>query len=74
MGAAYRRPRGVDRDVIETIKGAQHGGTVKGFGAIKGRIERGKRRRLAERSSMAVVKVMAKATENLSWRAVCGWG
>ena len=55
-------------------EGAQHSGTVRGLGGIKGRKERGRRRQLAERNNAAVVKVIAKATANLSWRTVCGWG
>lgn len=54
------------REDLEAIKGAQHGGTVRGFGGINGDKERGKRRWLAERNSSAVAKVIAKATANLS--------
>jgi hypothetical protein len=53
-------------DKLGEMKGAQHGGTVKGLGATNGSRERGKRRWLAERSSSAVVKVIANATANLS--------
>ena len=59
---------------MDAIEGAQQRGTVRGFGATKGIKERGKRRWLADRSNAAVVKVMAKATANLSCRAVWGWG
>ena len=41
-------------------KGAQHSGTVRGFGAANGRVDRGRRRYPAERSNDAVVKVIAK--------------
>ena len=67
---AERRRRIEDCEKVEAIKGAQQSGTGRGFGAAKGNKERGRRRWLAERSSAAVVKVMAKATANLSWRAV----
>ncbi len=67
---AERLRRIEDREKVEAIKGAQQSGTVRGFGAARGNKERGRRRWLADRSSAAVVKVMAKATANLSWRAV----
>ncbi len=47
-------------------EGAQHAGTVRGLGGMKGNIDRGKSRWLAERSNEAVVKVIAKATANRS--------
>ena len=53
-------------DKLGEIKGAQHGGTVRGLGAMNGAKERGNRRWLAERSSSAVAKVIANATANLS--------
>ena len=55
-----------DRMEVGGRKGAQHNGTVSGFGAANGRVDRGRRRWLAERSNEAVVKVIAKATANLS--------
>jgi hypothetical protein len=58
--------RDVHREKCKEIDGAQHGGTVRGFGAINGSREWGRRRWLAERSNSAVVKVIAKATANLS--------
>ncbi len=67
---AERWRRAEDCEEVEAMKGAQQSGTVRGFGATKGIKERGKRRWLAERNSAAVVKVMAKATANLSWRAM----
>ncbi len=60
------RRREARRKELTKRKGAQHGGTVRGFGAINGSRERGKRRWLAERSSSAVVKVTANATANRS--------
>ncbi len=54
------------------MEGAQHAGAVRGFGGIKGSNDRGSRRRLADRSSAAVVKVMPNATANRSCSAVCG--
>ncbi len=51
-------------------EGAQHLGNVRGLGGRKGCRDRGRRRKEAERKSEAVVKVMAKATANFSWRAV----
>jgi hypothetical protein len=53
-------------------EGAQLMGTVKGLGGMKGKMDRGRRRKLAERIRDAVVKVMANATAKRSWRAV--WG
>jgi hypothetical protein len=47
-------------------EGAQHTGTAIGFGGIKGRREDGRRRRLAARIRLAVVNVIAKATEKRS--------
>ena len=47
-------------------EGAQQVGTVRGLGGMKGNIDRGRRRWLAERSNEAVVKVIAKATANRS--------
>ena len=61
-----RRRRREDCEKVAAIKGAQQSGTVRGFGATKGIKERGKRRWLADRSNAAVVKVIAKATANLS--------
>ncbi len=46
--------------------GAQHMGIQRGFGGTKAKVERGKSRRLAERSNDAVVNVMAKATAKRS--------
>ncbi len=54
------------------MEGAQHAGTVSGFGGTKGSKDRGSMRWLADRSSAAVVKVMAKATAKRSCRALCG--
>ncbi len=54
------------REGLDAMKGAQHNGTVRGLGAANGSKERGKRRWLAERSSSAVVKVIANATANFS--------
>ena len=60
------------RECEEAIKdglgkeGAQHTGTAMGFGGIKGRREDGRRRRLAARIRLAVVNVIAKATEKRS--------
>jgi hypothetical protein len=48
------------------MEGAQHIGTVRGFGATKASKERGRRRWLAERINAAVVNVIAKETANLS--------
>ena len=56
------------------IEGAQHVGTGMGLGGMKGRSMRGNNRKLAARIRVAVVKVMANATENRSCRAVCGCG
>ncbi len=66
LKAAERRRRRKDCEKVVAIKGAQQSGTVRGFGATKGIKERGKRRWLAYRSNAAVVKVIAKATANLS--------
>jgi hypothetical protein len=48
------------------IYGAQHAGTVRGFGGIKADKDCGSSRWLADRSSEAVVNVMAKATAKRS--------
>ncbi len=58
----------------EDKDGAQHIGTGIGFGGRRGIIERGNKRRLAARSKVAVVKVIANEIANRSWRAVCGCG
>jgi hypothetical protein len=55
-----------ERTKVKQMKGTQHSGTVSGFGATKDNKERGRRRWLAERSNAAVVKVITKATANLS--------
>jgi hypothetical protein len=47
-------------------EGAQHTGTAMGFGGRKGRREEGRSRRLAARIRLAVVNVIAKATEKRS--------
>ena len=62
------------RTALHGMEGAQHAGTVSGFGGTKGSSERGSMRWLADFSSEAVVKVIANATAKRSCRALCGWG
>ncbi len=52
-----RRRRREERAEVKEMEGAQHSGTVSGFGATKGNKERGRRRWLAERINAAVVNV-----------------
>ncbi len=76
-GEAGREVRGVfvnARTARHGMEGAQHAGTVSGFGGTKGSKDRGSKRWLADRNSEAVVKVIAKATAKRSCRALCGWG
>ena len=62
------------RTARQGMEGAQHTGTVSGFGGTKGSKDRGSMRWLADRINEAVVKVIAKATAKRSCKALCGWG
>ena len=76
-GEDGREVRGVfvkARAARHGMEGAQHAGTVSGFGGTKGIKDRGSMRWLADCSSAAVVKEIAKATAKRSCRALCGGG
>ncbi len=64
----------MDSKEEEDKDGAQHVGTGMGLGGRRGIIERGNIHKLAARSKVAVVKVIANETAKRSWRAVCGCG